>query len=106
MLNDKEKLIDSLESIGIYEVTMNAEPIAEALLANGVTVRDDAEWKRFAQQNLKLLGAKVYGHDKIFEHNVSARTCHTQTREKAFIDGYLYCLDCVAAMISSCPQLR
>ena len=40
----REKLIDILENIGIYEVTMNAELIAEALIANGVTVREKGEW--------------------------------------------------------------
>ena len=43
-MTDREKLIDTLENIGIYEVTMNAEPIAEALIANGVTVREKGEW--------------------------------------------------------------
>lgn len=35
----KEKLIDILECIGIYEVTMNAELIADYLIANGGTVQ-------------------------------------------------------------------
>lgn len=40
----KEKLIDILECIGIYEVTMNAELIAAHIIANGVTVRAKGRW--------------------------------------------------------------
>ena len=40
----REKLIDALESIGIFDVTAHSESIADHLIANGVTVREKGEW--------------------------------------------------------------
>lgn len=91
MLNDREKLIDILECIGIYDVTMNAEPIAEALIANGVTVRKQGKWEQ------------VFYHYKPFvpkfdEWYGAILKCSICGREEIEDDDNNYCPNCGADM--------
>lgn len=67
----REKLIDTLENIGIYEVTMNAELIADHLIANNVVVREKGEWE------WKL----VYGTDRLLHNRTVCSLCGATNKQ-------------------------